>query len=33
MLKKESFLVAERGGDKVLMSLPLETGRGGDAVV
>lgn len=32
MLKKESFLVAERGGDEVLTSLPLEGGRGGEAV-
>lgn len=30
MLKNESFLVAERGGDDVLDSRPLETGRGGD---
>lgn len=32
MLKNDSFLVAERGGDEVLTSLPLEGGRGGDAV-
>lgn len=32
MLKKDSFLVAERGGDEVLTSLPLEGGRGGEAV-
>lgn len=32
MLKKDSFLVAERGGDDVLRSLPLEVWRGGDAV-
>lgn len=31
MLKKDSFLVAERGGDELLTSLPLEGGRGGDA--
>lgn len=32
MLKKDSFLVAESGGDEVLTSLPLEEGRGGEAV-
>lgn len=32
MLKKDSFLLAERGGDDVLTSLPLEGGRGGEAV-
>ena len=32
MLKKESFLVAERGGDEVLESRPLDAGRGGDAM-
>lgn len=32
MLKKDSFLEAERGGDVLLTSLPLEGGRGGDAV-
>lgn len=31
MLKNDSFLVAERGGDEVLTSLPLDGGRGGDA--
>lgn len=32
MLKKDSFLVADSGGDEVLTSLPLEGGRGGEAV-
>lgn len=32
MLKKDSFLVAENGGDEVLTSLPLEGGSGGEAV-
>lgn len=32
ILKKDSFLVAERGGEEVLTSLPLEGGRGGEAV-
>lgn len=32
MLKKDSFFVAESGGDEVLTSLPLEGGRGGEAV-
>lgn len=32
MLKKESFLVAESGGDEVLTSLPLDGGNGGEAV-
>ena len=32
MLKKDSFLVAESGGDEVLTSLPLEGGSGGEAV-
>lgn len=30
MLKNKSFFVAERGGDDVLESRPLEAGRGGD---
>ncbi|TNN72206.1 hypothetical protein EYF80_017634 [Liparis tanakae] len=32
MLKNDSFLVAERGGDEVPTSLPLKGGRGGEAV-
>lgn len=32
ILKKDSFLVADSGGDEVLTSLPLDSGRGGDAV-
>lgn len=32
MLKKDSFLEAESGGDDVLTSLPLEGGRGGEEV-
>lgn len=31
MLKNDSFLVAERGGDEVLTSPPLKGGRGGEA--
>lgn len=30
MLKNKSFFVAERGGDDVLESCPLEAERGGD---
>lgn len=32
MLKNDSFLEADSGGDEALTSLPLEGGRGGDAV-
>ena len=33
MLKKDSFLLAESGGEAALASLPLEGGRGGEAVL
>lgn len=32
MLKKQSFLLADRGGEEVLTSLPLGRCRGGEAV-
>lgn len=32
ILKKESFFVAEEGGDDVLESRPVDTGRGGEDI-